>query len=93
MSIVKVKYKNTGFEISGDLWDWRPHEGYFTIVDNDGGDPIRIELEDCESAIMIGSRLTKDSVGEEIDMLKKAQKDKAFLVSVNVELLVRGKKK
>lgn len=92
MSRIKVKYKNTNYELEGDLWDWCPHDGYFTILGDDGGDPIRIELEDCESAIMTDSRLTKETVGEEIDMLKKAQKDKDFLKSVNIELLERGKK-
>lgn len=77
MTIVKLK---DGREFCGDIWTWRPMEGWFTLTDDEsvnGGKPIRIELKDVESAKSMGQRVNVHSPpeGEDRDELARARRE------------------
>lgn len=61
-----------GREISSVLWEWKPREGWFSLVNNDGGDLIVIKLDECESATEYGV-MTRINCIEDVDLLKLAQ--------------------
>lgn len=51
MHDTKVILKD-GTELEAPIWEWRPTEGYFTLVDHEGP----IYLRDVESAVTTGAR-------------------------------------
>lgn len=58
-----------GLVLNGALWEWRPAQGWFSIVDNEGGPPIQIPLEDCISAIE-ENVMTRYNHIEDVDLVK-----------------------
>lgn len=60
-----------GREVVSVLWEWRPKEGWFSLVNNDGGDLIVIKLDECESATEYGV-MTRINHVEDVDLLKLA---------------------
>lgn len=67
---VKMKDERT---YCGPIWVWRPQEGWFSVVDNDAGGAVRIELAECESAVTGGQRV-RSGVVEDRDELARARK-------------------
>lgn len=56
MRNTNVKMRD-GRTYSAPIWEWRPEEGYFTIIDNEyenGGSPIRIEISEVVEATTLG---------------------------------------
>jgi len=73
-TIVKMK---DGRLFCGPIWQWQPHRGYFTLVDEEGvndGNPIHIDLSEVESAITEGQR-TGPGIVEDRDELERAKRD------------------
>jgi hypothetical protein len=73
----KIKMKN-GKEYSAPKWEWRPADGYLTLIDQEnenGGDPITLRFEDMESAVEIGMRTRMSLPPETVNLLEKARKE------------------
>lgn len=73
MHDTSVKMRD-GRVLCGPIWEWRPEKGFFTIMDENGGDPIRIELEGVESAVTPGQRVGP-GVEADRDELARARRD------------------
>jgi hypothetical protein len=71
MHYVDVKMKD-GTKYCAPIYMWRPQEGWFSLMDNDAPDQIR--LADVESAIEEGQRVTVNRI-EDADLLAKARRD------------------
>lgn len=69
MRDVVVRLKD-GTVLCGPLWDWRPREGYFTIVSEVNYGPIL--LSDCVSAINEQQWVRHDLI-EDVDLLARAK--------------------
>lgn len=83
MKTTKVRLKSTspliwehGREIVSVLWEWRPREGWFSLVNNSGGDLIVIKLDECESATEYGVMTRIDRI-EDVDLLELAREEVA----------------
>jgi len=70
---VLVKMKD-GRLFCGDLWLWRPTEGWFSIVDDEA--PEKIMLDDVESATNRGVRHNPLGETRDEDLLERARKQK-----------------
>jgi hypothetical protein len=66
---VLVKMKD-GRVFCGDLWIWRPLEGWFSIVDNEA--PEKIMLVDVESAVNRDVRYNPLGETRDEDLLERA---------------------
>jgi hypothetical protein len=76
MRATRITLKD-GRQFSGPLWTWRPTEGWFTVVDEEGvngGNPIEIKLSEVESAVNLG-QMVHPGVVEDVDLLAQARKD------------------
>jgi hypothetical protein len=73
MHSVKVILKD-GTIISGPLWTWKPKEGWFSLINESGGDPIKIQLINVKSAIEDDVRVAINKV-ENVDLLERAHKE------------------
>ena len=73
-TIVKLK---DGRTLVGPIWDWRPLEGWFSILDDDAGEQRVVKLKDVQSAVTQGARVSIHSPpeGEERDELARARRD------------------
>ena len=67
MHTTKVKLKD-GTNIEGHVWSVRPAEGWFTIISHDTDQDHTIRMEDCESVVTLGERISKNKIGDQ-DML------------------------
>ncbi len=77
MHDIQVLMKD-GRKFEGQIWEWRPTEGYFTICDYSvANEPTRIELKDVAFAKTPGQRVSIDSPpeGEEQDELARARRN------------------
>ena len=74
MHDTKVKLKN-GEEYWGPMWEFRPEFNWFSIIDTatDDGEIRKICIDDIESAITGGERISIDSVGDQ-DEVERARK-------------------
>ena len=73
MHLTTVLYKD-GRIISGFIWLWQPEEGYFTLTDSSGGDPIKILFEDCDMVSTNQCRTSKDTIKDR-DELQRARNE------------------
>lgn len=64
-----------GTHICGPIWMWRPAEGYFTVVNTEGGPQITVQLADCVSAVQRGARTSVTHVNVDVDLLERARKE------------------
>ena len=62
----------TGKRYCGELWCWRPLEGWFSLVGDDL--PDKFYLEEIQSAVNKGVR-THPGIIEDVDLLKRAEKE------------------
>jgi hypothetical protein len=65
-----------GTRICGPIWEWRPEEGYFTVVDSEGGPLITVQLDNCVSAVQCGTRISATQVNIDVDLLERARKER-----------------
>ncbi len=65
----------TGATICGTIWEWRPLEGWFSIVEDDARFSERIELSTVASAVTRWTRDTASTAGQDRDELARARKD------------------
>ncbi len=78
---VEARMKN-GRTWFGPMWEWRPKEGWFSLVmDHTQYDdlreedcPLRIHLRDCISAVDQKQRVRIDAI-EDVDLLARARED------------------
>lgn len=64
-----------GRTLTGPLWSWRPAEGFFTLVDEEGvneGNPIDVRLSEVVSAVDYGIRVSVTRT-EDVDLLARAR--------------------
>ncbi len=62
-----------GRRFSAVVWDFKPAEGYLTIVAEDGREDPRIALRDIESAVTENERLSINTIGDD-DLLARARR-------------------
>lgn len=70
---VTVKLKD-GRTFCGPLWEWRPKEGWFSLVLDMPDPPDRFLLADCESAVDHGVRVSINRI-EDVDILERAKRE------------------
>jgi hypothetical protein len=58
----------------GTLWEWRPKDGYFTMVDDEDGENHFILLSTVQAAMQPGNRMSLSRQGDE-DMLERARRE------------------
>lgn len=76
MQNTNVTLKN-GKKYSAPIWEWKPREGFFTLVDSsfeNDGKLIRIELADVESAVTPGKRVHAFGPLVDEDQLERARR-------------------
>ena len=76
MHATKIKLKD-GRAFCGPLWTWRPTEGWFAVVDEEGvngGNPIEIRLSEVESAVSL-EHIVHPGVVEDVDLIARARKE------------------
>lgn len=67
-----------GRVFEGPLWEWRPLEGWFTLVIDDlnyPNAPDRFRLRDVVSAVDRNQRVSVDRLAEDVDLLVRARLD------------------
>lgn len=74
MHTTRVVLKD-GRPLSGSIWEWRPSEGWFSLVTERGNESVN--LRDVSSAVTSGARVSIRSgpEGEDRDELARARKD------------------
>ena len=70
-TVVKMK---DGRMFCGNLWTWRPREGWFTLVGDDAG-PDRIMLRDVAEAFTKEQRTAAPGITADRDELQRARKE------------------
>ena len=69
-TVVEMK---DGRTFCGPIWEFRPHENYFTLIDQGGEEPITIRFSDIKSAVTATERRGP------ADELKRARDTIAYL--------------
>lgn len=67
-----------GRAFEGPIWNWRPVEGWFSLVLDDleyPDAPGRFYLADLKSGVTKEDRRTAATVGQDVDLLKRARAD------------------
>jgi hypothetical protein len=71
---ITAKLKN-GTVICGTMWTWRPISGWLSLVDDETGQVVTVQLADAESVVTHGGRRTAATAGEDVDDLERARKE------------------
>jgi hypothetical protein len=72
MHVTVVRTKK-GEVVEGYLWNFKPDEGYLTLVPFEEGDEQRFNFADLESAVTKEERISITQIGDD-DLLAKARK-------------------
>ena len=74
MRTTRVTLKD-GTKLSGPIWEWKPAEGYFTLVGAaPNGDPARVLLRDVAEGVTERMWVSKDVI-KDVDVIERAKKD------------------
>lgn len=73
---VRVKFRD-GRRLYGPLWEWRPEDGFFSLVDSyneNDGNLIIVRLDDCAEAVEERVQVAWNKVMD-VDLLERARRD------------------